>query len=358
MAKRKLITKKKSTKKATISRSLSNKTEKALLYLTNPRIKNVIERRFGIRNGQPETLESIGQGYGITRERVRQIQDTGLRILKSAEVLSLFDSIFKYLDDLFADHGHLMGEDYLYSIATKTDSSHPLRGKLYLVLTLGEPYQKVINDNRFHPYWTTDLSARDKAEKVVDFLISHFNKENKVFPESEILDILSKKHSNLPAKLFCVVLDIAREINKNNFGEIGLIHWPEVTPQGVKDKAYLVLKREGKPLHFTNITELINKVAFSERTAYIQTVHNELIKDPRFVLTGRGTYALTEWGYQPGTVGEVIERILKESKRPMTKDEILRKVLEQRQVKPTTIVLNLQRSPKTQRLRDGRYTLV
>ena len=345
-------------KTKTISRALSNKIEKALLYLSNPRVRDVIERRFGIKNGKMETLEAIGQSYGITRERVRQIEDNGLRILKSERVLPLLGPIFEQLNDFFDEHGNLVGEEYLYCNLTNTNEPNPLRGRLYLVLTIGDPYQRIVNDERFHPYWTTDLSARERAEKIVDFLIDHFTKQNRVFLEPEILDMLSQKHSNLPQKMLCVVLDISKEISRNIFNELGLSHWPEISPQGVKDRAYLVLKRERKPLHFTEITELINKLGISSRPAYIQTVHNELIKDPRFILTGRGTYALADWGYQPGTVEEVIERILRENKKPMTKEEILEAVLSQRQVRPNTILLNLQRSPKTQRLEDGRYNLV
>ena len=352
------MTKVKSTKKSSnISKALSNRIEKALLFLTNPRVRDIVERRFGIKNGKPETLEAIGQGYGITRERIRQIEENGLKVLKSEKISSLLGPIFDYLNEFFVEHGNLAGEEYLYCTLTNTFEPHPLRGQLYLVLTLGEPYQRVLNDERFHPYWTTNSSSRDTAEKIVDFLVSYFNKHNRVFPEQEVLNILSQKHSDLPSGMLWVVLDISKEINKNIFGQLGLTYWPEVSPQGVKDRAYLILKREGKPLHFTTITDLINK-SFADRQAYIQTVHNELIKDPRFVLTGRGTYALVDWGYEPGTVGEVIEKILREKKRPMTKEEILEEVLAQRQVKPTTILLNLQRSPKTQRLEDGRYKLV
>ena len=349
---------KRAAKKRNISKTLSNRIEKALLYLTNPRVREVIERRFGLKNGTFETLDSIGKTYGITRERVRQIQDSGLRILKSEEVLNLFGPIFQQIDELFADHGHLMGEEYLYYLATNTTQTHPLRGHLYLVLTLGQPYQRVINDPDFYTYWAAHPSARDRAKKVIDYLISHFDKRKEPLQESEVLDLLSSKHSNLPSNLFCVVLDISRQVDKNNFGEIGLIQWPEISPQGVKDRAYLVLKRTSKPLHFTEITDLINKMGISSRTAYAQTVHNELIKDPRFVLVGRGKYALVDWGYEPGTVEQVIERILNQAKAPLNREEILKKVLEQRQVKPTTIVLNLQRSPKIQRLKDGRYSLV
>lgn len=357
MVKRKSTTKKKNTKKPILSKSLPNRVEKALLYLSNPRVKEVIERRFGLKDGRFETLESIGKSHGITRERVRQIQDVGLKILKSDEVLSLFVPIFQNINDWFAEHGQIMGEEYLYSTLTNATQPHALRGQLYLVLTLGEPYQRIINDVRFHPYWLTDASARSRAEKLVDYLISHFNKSKTPLQEQEVLDFLSKKHSNLPPKLFCVVLDIAKEVDRNNFGEVGLIYWPEISPAGVKDRAYLVLKKTGEPLHFTEITESINKMRLSPRLAYPQTVHNELIRDPRFVLVGRGTYGLTEWGYQPGTVEEVIERILSENKRPMSREEVLKAVLSQRRVKPTTIVLNLQRSPKTRKLEDGRYIL-
>ena len=41
------------------------------------RTSDVIEKRFGLKTGKEQTLEAIGQGYGITRERVRQIGEEG-----------------------------------------------------------------------------------------------------------------------------------------------------------------------------------------------------------------------------------------------------------------------------------------
>jgi DNA-directed RNA polymerase delta subunit len=124
----------------------------------------------------------------------------------------------------------------------------------------------------------------------------------------------------------------------------------------VKDRAYLLLKRQGEPKHFTAIADLINK-AFVNKPAYLQTVHNELIKDPRFVLVGRGLYALTDWGYEPGTVEDVIYRALMKNKRPMTRKEVVDAVLAKRQVRPNTIILNLHRSPKVKRIAGGKYSL-
>ncbi|NMC87087.1 MAG: hypothetical protein GYA69_01385, partial [Candidatus Moranbacteria bacterium] len=60
-----------------------------------------------------------------------------------------------------------------------------------------------------------------------------------------------------------------------------------------------------------------------------------------FVLVGRGIYALAEWGYKKGTVKDVIEEIIKAAKKPLKRDEIIGKVLKVRQVKKSTIVINL-----------------
>jgi len=351
------MVKKSNNKVKAVDKNIIRKIEQALLYLTNPRVKEVIERRFGLKDGKTETLEAIGQDHNITRERIRQLEENGLKVLKSDKVLPLFETIFNYLDDLFSEHGNIMGENYLYCITTGTIEDTPVKGRVYLALTLGEPYKKITKNDVFHPHWIARESAKEKAVKIVNSLIEHFKKNNKVSPEQEVLDLLSKKYSDVPPKMFCVLLDIAKDIEKNIFGEIGLARWPEIVPQGVKDRAYLLLKKTGEPKHFTNIAELIGKT-FTDKPVHTQTVHNELIKDERFVLVGRGLYALADWGYEPGTVEDVIYKVLAENKKPMTRKEIIDAVLAKRQVRPNTIILNLHRSPKIQRIKDGKYSLV
>ena len=88
----------------------------------------------------------------------------------------------------------------------------------------------------------------------------------------------------------------------------------------------------------------IREAAFDHKNVTVQAVHNELIRYPQFVLVGRGLYALKEWGYEPGTVADVIERILTE-KGPLSKREIIAEVAKQRTVKVGTISLNLQKMP-------------
>jgi hypothetical protein len=68
-------------------------------------------------------------------------------------------------------------------------------------------------------------------------------------------------------------------------------------------------------------------------------------------------YGLTEWGFMPGTVSQVLEAILTKENRPMTKEELLERVLEQRMVKKTTVLLGLQNNNRFERVDGDRYNL-
>ena len=155
-----------------------------------------------------------------------------------------------------------------------------------------------------------------------------------------------------------------QKIESNWQGDYGLISWPEINPRRLRDKIYLVFKEEEKPVHFSQVTDMVNQLREKinspsfERVALRQTVHNELIRDDRFVLVGRGTYALREWGYQPGTVKEVIASVLKQNGKPLSKEEILDKVLKQRVVRKATILLNLSREKEFEKLENGYYRLI
>ena len=156
------------------------------------------------------------------------------------------------------------------------------------------------------------------------------------------------------------VAALCSRITINVFGDVGLSEWPEISPSFVRDKAYLVMKKHGEPLHFRTIARLIGEYNLSEKRAHPQTVHNELIKDSRFVLVGRGIYGLKEQGFEGGTVCEVIARILAEN-GAMSTDDIVREVQKRKISKRNTIVLNLQNRDLFERLSEEgsiKYQLV
>ncbi len=114
-------------------------------------------------------------------------------------------------------------------------------------------------------------------------------------------------------------LSLSKKIAKNPLGEWGSADSSNVRVKGMRDYAYLVIKRHGSPMHFTEVAKSISELF--NRKAHVATCHNELIKYKRFVLVGRGLYALAEWGYTSGVVKEVIADILRKY-GPLTREEV------------------------------------
>ncbi len=322
------------------------------------RTKDILVRRFGLEKGEKETLEGIGEEYKLTRERVRQIEEDGMSRLKRPEVLKFAAPAFDYFQDYFKNQGGLKREDMALSELGKDNE----KTCVFFLLTLGDPFIRYGETNEFYPFWTVKPDLVKLSQEVVDRLIADLKKESNPSPRNEFFEMKIKELKNqfgkqIKLELIISSYEIAKKIEENSFGEIGLTDWPEIKPRGIKDRAFLILKKEGKPLHFMDITDKINKFSLYPEQALPQTVHNELIKDPRFVLVGRGIYAISEWGYKPGWVKDIIVDVLKAAKKALTKDEIIERVLSQRLVKANTILLNLSNKDYFSRTKDGKYTL-
>jgi len=302
------------------------------------RQKEVILRRFGLESGERETLESIGRGFGITRERVRQIENDGFLRLKPK--LESLQNVFQHFTEQLKSAGEIKREETLLSRL----GGENYQPQIFFLLTLGEPFQRVSETKEFHPFWTINPNSQETAQKVVN---SFYQKLEKT---SRPITLLEYKSLTTPPEVLESFLEVSKIIQRNEAGLFGLKDWPEINPRNIKDKAYLVFKKEVRPLHFRDAAKLIGPDALP------QTVHNELIKDKRFVLVGRGTYALKEWGYEEGDVKDVILKILRKVKKPLSKKEILEKVSKQRLVKETTILLNLGNKKYFLKTSKGKYT--
>jgi len=307
------------------------------------RQKEVISRRFGLERptsgGYPgrETLESIGKDFGITRERVRQVERDGL--LRLEPKIRECQKVFQYFQKYLKSQGGLKKEDILL----KELGGGNQKPQVYFLLTLGENFQRFGETADFYSLWLINRNSLNLAKKVIE---SFYNRLK------EIKQPLALRNYKGPVALkretLLSYLEISKKIQQSPEKLFGLKDWPEINPRGVKDKAYLVFKKVGKPLHFAEVARLIEG-------ALLPTVHNELIRDPRFILVGRGVYALQEWGYYPGEVKEVIARVLEETGKPLTKEEILERVLKQRLVKENTVLLNLSNKKYFLRNSQGKY---
>ncbi len=330
---------------------------KKLLSALPERSRIVLEARFGLgADTERVTLESIGQRYGITRERVRQIENHAIATLKKSPTFADAAVAFAELEQIIDSLGGIVCEDDLLAFITKDRS---MQNHIYFLLVLGDPFKYRKEDDEIERCWYVDQDLANKIEKSLQALYHSISDED-LIPEGEMIDrflkqletINDKHHNDEVLKRW---LSISKNIGKNPLGEWGHAASPNVKTKGVRDYAYLAVKKHGSPLHFREVAKLIEKTF--NRAAHVATTHNELIKDDRFVLVGRGMYALKEWGYTSGVVRDVIREMLKRD-GALTKDEIIDRVLKERHVKPGTIVVNLQNQKYFKRSKEGKFSVV
>jgi DNA-directed RNA polymerase delta subunit len=324
------------------------------------RANDVITSRYGLGSSdEPETLESIGDRYDITRERVRQIESDALRQMRDSDTFDNQQEAFSELEELFHDLGVILREDtFLDNVSNRTSTQN----HIFLLLDLDGRFNRERSDDHFHHRWHVDQRVATAVHEALQNLHKSVSLDE-LISEVQMLERLLQRIKNMPSdhehhleneEVLRRWLEISRKIAKNPLGEWGHAESPNVNIKGVRDYAYLVIRQHGNPLHFREVTERISEMF--DKEAHEATTHNELIKDDRFVLVGRGLYALKEWGYMTGVVREVIEKVL-ENEGPLERDEIIDKVLKERYVKPNTVVVNLQDNDHFRKNEEGKYEL-
>jgi len=313
--------------------------------------------RFGLTpDGERKTLEEIGKKYSITRERVRQIEDAALNFIKKSSVYRAEQAIFDELKQVMRKLGSIVAEHELlpYLSKDKTTQNH-----IHFFLTLGDAFRKHREDDHFHIRYSVNDEMAEKVHESLKKLYTSLDDEDLV-PETEMIKKfldhtkeLSEEYRD--AEMVKRWLSMSKKVAKNPLGEWGKATSPNIRTRGVKDYAYLVMRKHGTPLHFKEVADSIGKT-FHKKIHYA-TCHNELIKDDRFVLVGRGMYALAEWGYKRGTAREVIVDILK-SEGSLEKDTIIQKVNKERYFKKNTILVNLANTKYFKKNKNGLYSAV
>ena len=329
---------------------------KALLKGLPDRAKEVIIKRYGLGTStQKMTLEAIGKSYGITRERVRQIENYAIVNIQKSKEYEAQAPAFQELETLLHEMGGVIAEEDLLDSVSKDKS---VKNHVYFLLVLGRAFKWKKEDEHFKHRWHIDDLHSKKIEDALHKLYKNL-KDDDIIPESEMIDGFLNHVEEMNDRfrneeILKRWLSISKKVGKNPLGEWGVSHSPNIKAKGMRDYAFLVIRKHGSPIHFREVAKQIEKI-FGKK-AHVATTHNELIKDPRFVLVGRGLYALSEWGYMSGVVKDVIKNIL-EKEGPLTKKEIIDRVLKERYVKENTILVNLQNPKYFKKDKEGRYSI-
>lgn len=335
--------------------NLENSVNEILKAIDQDREREIITRRFGLFDRR-ETLEQIGDLLGITRERVRQLEKSILSKLKTAAEngkISVIPSLEKVLIRELSENGRVARVSDLTDLIVGRTSSQIERSRVAFIATLS-PHLTVLDQNDYY-YQSVGISEYDDVKKMkekIDSIVSVIRKQGQPMTPEQIHEKLDFEHPSYIKSMASLSKLLA---NLNN--KWGLAKWPTVNPKNIRDKIYVILEKNNKPMHFSEIAKSIKNSEFKRKDVTTQAIHNELIKDKRFVLIGRGIYALESWGFDKGTVADVIAKVLKKASEPLHRDEIVRRVLKSRQVKETTILLNLQSKPQFKRVAKATYTL-
>lgn len=327
---------------------------KKLVKSLPQRSQDVITKRYGLGvSADHLTLEAIGKEYGITRERVRQIEENSLTSIRKSDEFEKTSEIFTELHNVIVELGSMLSESELLDHISKNES---IRNHIHFLLVLGNEFKKSKENDHFKHRWYVDGQIAEKIESAIQNLYKELTKDA-LISDSEItaallnhLDDVAPQYQK--EEVIRRWLNIAKKIGRNPLGEWGRAESPNINVKGIRDYAFLVIRRHGSPIHFREVAEQINKLF--DKKAHVATCHNELIKDSRFVLVGRGLYALTEWGYASGVVRDVIKNII-DKHGSLTKEEIIAKVLKERYVKENTILVNLQNQKYFKKDKQGRY---
>ncbi len=339
-------------KKVKLSFKPQQSTKKLIKDLKD-REQYIIKHRYGLEKPEKRTLESIGREYGITRERVRQIQEAALKAIKRSKTYEEARKIFEEIEQIMHELGGIVAEHHFLSYLSddKLTQNH-----IHFHLVIGPRFKKHKEDDHFHTRWSVNQEIAEKVHDALKRLHTNLSEEEILAEEEMILRFLDAidgvEDGKIDEEVAKNFLKLSKQLKPNPLGDWGLARSKNISVRGVRDYAYLIMKKNGSPMHFREVAEAITKT-FGKK-AHPATTHNELIKDDRFVLVGRGMYGLREWGYREGVVKDVIAQIICE-KGPLTKQEIIDAVLKERYLKENTIIVNISNKEYFKRLEDGRY---
>jgi len=320
-----------------MSKNPLQKEIKEILASLKEKERQILVKRFGLDNEKGNTLAAIGKDLKLTRERIRQIQNSALSKIKKSSRQN--KGIYKNVQNILQNQGGLI-------------STQDIKGDSLFILESSKNLKKIKGHKSLNSAF---IKQELKQKNIIDLekkIINILKKKNKAIKIEKLLNSFEKKD------LTKSIIYASSSFSFDWKNRLGLSIWREINPKSARDKSFYILKKEDRPLHFTHIAELISKENFAGKNPTPATVHNELILDSRFVLVGRGIYALKSWGFKGGTVEEVIKDILIHRPQGMKRDAIIEEVLKTKLVARNTVMMNLLVKKQFKKDNSGKYKLV
>ena len=312
--------------------------------LQNTRQSMVLRLRYGLNDGIPRTLEEVGQRFGITRERVRQIEDKALRRIYHPTRRHILDDIARPFQFVLQQAGGILRENQIsekISQVTVLGKIDPI-GATRFVLGVTSGLQEIEDG-----IWALKECPLEYFSMVTSAAALRLEKNQSRMRYNKLVSEVRRmlESSNDAAQrevdtLFieaCLQADPQFEISDD--GWCILAKWQ----RSYIDEMVEVLRDKGKPLHFREIASGVEALLNGNQEVSEHNIHAVLQRrQDLFVWAGQGTYGLVEWGIQrPTYYVEIISDILEAEGEPLPADEIIRRVEKLRPCKKTSVMMYL-----------------
>lgn len=340
---------------------------KDVLIYCKPKERLVLMKKFGLDGGKEIPLQKIWKEYTLTRERVRQIETQALMRFRRLIVGNeLYMNVLAEGKKILEIHGGILSEDALISKIINKNLFKFSKAELKLILVSDFDITYLKRNKYLNKAFYIEPLYEDLLTKIVLFSEDYFREKKESEDLYEFIGILKENFleefrdvGTLKNDLFYInFFQIVRSMAMLD-GKIGLMEFPDINPKTIKLKMLYTMRRLNKPIHYQELPAKIIEW-FPNSSIKVNTVHNDLVKhNDTFVNLGLGLYGLKEWGYEGGSVKDILIRVFKKYDRPMNAKELAKEVLREKMVSPNTVTLTLQKYKKDfKRIDKGLYTYI
>jgi Sigma-70, region 4 len=276
---------------------------KDIMQYCKPKEQLVLFKKFGLQNGKETPLQKIGELYGLTRERVRQIETQGLMrfrrlIIGNERYLKIIEEAKKIID---ANGGFLTEADLISKVHSKGISKFTEQEIKMIIVSDFDIYYLKRNKLLFKGFYLDPL-YEDLLTEMCQYTTAYFTAKTDAEDLYEYVDKIKEHFSAIHPQIHYLTnnsfyTNFFKSIKGLSmfYGKVGLETFNEVNPKTIKQKILYILRKTNKPLHYQDMAGKITEW-FPDKNVKISTVHNELVKNnTMFVNMGLGIYGLREW---------------------------------------------------------------
>lgn len=327
------------------------------------RSQDILKRRYGLGTGQKETLEEVGKSYGVTRERIRQIQEKTIKKMQHPSTKGRLQ-IIRLVNEMMLKNGIVISDYEADNLVPSyfNNSDYDGSSLLDLMSDLGWIQKNRIGDVDL--YAPRDIISGTNITKLNEEIYSMIKTEGKLVPvESIISHFKERYYENTDiTNISQIVLRLCRldpRIEEKLPNKLGL-YSSHPSVKDWRNHIVDVLTDEGVPLHFTEVTEKVNTMLglTEDNRLDVRRVHCILIENTEFSHSGvRGTYGLTKWGLRKEMTPVLVEEVLVKSGRPLHWRQIFNYVKKYKDTKEANILSILNTNKKFIKHGHGEYAL-